>query len=507
MRDVYATFVLVFLRAPDTGKAVKFERSRHCNQGTMSAHITNWVTTQSLLTELLPAKYASIPVRSNPPLAQLDDEHCGALVWFVAFLAKKGEFGQLDEFVEHTGFNFMSYVCYEAKTHKLFPYELSHPMTFLTLWDKIHPLWDILCYRADIEFSFIRWVCGRVVKDSPDEMRDTCITFALSIAAFANPMCVALAIEVLPPAPRSLGENLVREIVKLKEHSYTTTAIRQLYVGFNLSDAKFLRGCLFSDVLRRHADCESREDGTWLLQRACELTEDGVPWFLKLWPGPKRTHKRQLLESLFKHFKYTFRFFEIVDFKECSNDLVTNLRRVLPHDFKVPEGSVHSLISARCTRRHSHVYMTAVDQLLGALSFDVKAYIKEEFQAVCVPKGCGEMNARTKPFRPLDQIPHYHLPGNLLLQPDDDLEGLLGWLQSFLAPSDLVYPDGFSCILPELAACPHHQPSKDDAIRDFLKVMGYTTANERKHRHPARKAALQGFRTTLGYVSSRIPEE
>lgn len=495
----------------------------------MRAYVSNWSALGYLLGKMLPAQYAGIlpavydKTQQTPPNGREAGE---VLVRFVVSLVKQDKIDQLDGLVECTGFNFIEFVCFETVGHTFLPLPeqvvehrtdvarfadpahrevLSHPMTFLFLWDEVDALHTIICRDHGRELPFTVWLCEQATKNPSGDMRDIYVAFALVFAVYTErPENVEHAVKALPPTPRSLSETLVRGMIMCGGGSYNTDEVRLLAEGFGLTDAEFLRGCRAPDVLKRHAECNNKEDGAWLLQRACSLSVEGEAWLLTAWLTPKSTHKKCFTAAVLRHLTDAIRSGETsAETESRIDDLITNLRRILPPGFKASESACITFVQKRWPFNGTHDTIDVAERLLDVLGFDLKAYVREEFQAVCVPTGHKETEARAKPFHPLNYVPAFGLPGRLLLAPKTHTEKILAWLKTFLAPGDLVYPDGFSSILPRLAVS--HAPAENDTIYSFLKAMGYTTANERQHKYPA-KRVYRSSHVGPNDLSSRIPE-
>lgn len=431
----------------------------------------------------------------------------------VVTLVSAGKQEQLHRFVEqHVSFNYMDYVCFKHKDTTL-PDTFPRPMVALMYCSTLlYTKWgrEITKY-----LPLVIWMCDHVARAPPGETRDVSCIYALAIAANSgNRLAVKHAAKVLPPL--DLYEETVRGMVSFHGSVYPTIAIRWLVEEFGLS-AEFLRDCLSSDVLSRHAVCKI-EEGGWLLRQAASLDVEGTPWLLAAWPGPKSHHMRHFLDGVFGYF-ITMILNSHTDSDAAANKykaLADTLCAILPSGFKAPEGVCINFVQTNATTIAKNIRLA--DGLLRALGFDLSKYVAAEFQTSCTPRGRGELLVRSFPYSAINRILSFDqtdIPYTLLFSGDpNELEEVLEWLKSFLKPEDVMYSDGFSYILPRLAvnyiaAYRSTNPTSETTekvithantiIHDFLKFMGYTTANERKHMHPSKR-----FKSN---PPSAVPEE
>lgn len=469
--------------------------------GTMGVHVSNWTVLGSLLSELLPAKYTCVlpaVCGIGPPSSHGVGEGY-RLMSFVTFLVWRGKIDQLNGFVDHTGFNFMDFICTKIKNHKNFPVGLARPLSILALWHKDQSVHNILNTGPGKDLPFTAWMCEQVARNSPSKMRDIFITFILAFSV-GRPDNVDHALKVLP-MPWDLCEDLVRDMVRLGENQHSTSMIRKLVEGVGLSGAEFLRGCQPSDVLRRHCVCERAEDGEWLLHCASDLSEQGAPWLLTAWHTPKIAHNKCFTKAVLDHLKLNIHIANTqLLFERRFDNLVAILRKTLPPDFKASEDTCIDFLESRWLIKFDvSLHIKAADRLLGVMGFDLKTYLKEEFRASHLPKYHREMRVLDVRTALSDG-----LSSRLLLNHQYHLGVVLDWVKTFLAPSDIIYPDGFSCILPTLATS--HTPDENASIHNFLKAMGYTTSNERKHGWPTKRFG-RSHQIDSDDILSRIPGE
>lgn len=277
----------------------------------MFVHTSNWTTMETLLGELLPAKFAAIlpAIRGTGVSSPPSEKQNETLLWFVSYLQRQGKSDQLSALEEHTGFSFPNLIYMKAKEYYMRPYELCHPPDFLSIFRyralrKIIVDLDATDDIDDRKLIFITWLCEQIKGDAPSEIRDTFIVFVTTLAVYTKrPDIIDYATKTLPPTRQSLYEDFVCMVFECCESSYPTPILHRLVEGFGLSDTELLQKCRPYDVLRRHFLCESEEDAKWLLRCACSLSKGGDPWLLTAWDAPKSEHKKYLMDAVFDNIR------------------------------------------------------------------------------------------------------------------------------------------------------------------------------------------------------------